>query len=706
MASNMGVINTGAVNAVIGQDRLEQQLLPRLRQQGLTTVKLPYPPSLGGIGGRQRPRIESCFRAWLRALQKCVQKPHSHVMFSEDEAIVNECQCAQYEHAWMPTLSSTTSYPLPVAQVASSIEASNRSKHESVAVGYSTDDPSRTASECILNGERERAIAYILVDFNPEKAWERLARKARCDTPSESSRVVHETSGEGLSQLVAAQQPRVPTPRSEDPGEQDPPVVCMRVLQGSMAKACGREASRRIEEESTTADWELAEEIAEDSLDWHGMSQREQLLVHQGLRSDACNGEFRCLGMTEDGIPVDTYTWPCVKWIGLVLFEGVNAEQPISQQDVIPDTMSVVTCVKHGQFESQVLDNAKVFLHLPQYHVRDPLQEVEYHGLPYRVLITLIEHDGVWKWHLRVDEWMSKGKRKRQEGRENELQFGQIFVQDRGHADKWREAMTEALVCHGEDWCGVLAQSHRVIPGVSTWLAQYVLSTDEILPESWTVVLMEEPSHVAQGLLHQRSFVMFLQDVLEIPQWVHVLPRCLHSKIKMAAGHEALLVTSSSHLLTRLSLAAPISNENLMQTLIKTYWESQPRQQEQYLVQEVEVEKLASMSWDDLCATVEQQLSTLSLPWISSRQSVSTATSRVRGVVLGATTRRGAHVTVVSEQPCWKSLLVYIHELARRRPADQQHPYLSVAITSGSVAPHKDHNCSMTSTLSLGDFVG
>eukprot|EP00971_Amphidinium_carterae_P348362 6490448-Amphidinium_carterae.1 len=112
------------------------------------------------------------------------------------------------------------------------------------------------------------------------------------------------------------------------------------------------------------------------------------------------------------------------------------------------------------------------------------------------------------------------------------------------------------------------------------------------------------------------------------------------------------------------------------------------------------------MSWNELCDVVESRLAQISLPVITARQSVSSKNSKVRGLVLGATTRRGARVTVATEQQCWQELLPYIHELARRRPADQQHPYLSVAITTGAVAPHQDHNNSMTSTMSLGNYQG
>eukprot|EP00971_Amphidinium_carterae_P341895 6480958-Amphidinium_carterae.1 len=56
MSANMGVIDTGAVNAVVGEERLDKQILPLLRQHGLQPVKLPYPPSLGGIGGETKTK--------------------------------------------------------------------------------------------------------------------------------------------------------------------------------------------------------------------------------------------------------------------------------------------------------------------------------------------------------------------------------------------------------------------------------------------------------------------------------------------------------------------------------------------------------------------------------------------------------------------------------------------------------------------------
>eukprot|EP00971_Amphidinium_carterae_P140880 2791222-Amphidinium_carterae.3 len=143
----------------------------------------------------------------------------------------------------------------------------------------------------------------------------------------------------------------------------------------------------------------------------------------------------------------------------------------------------------------------------------------------------------------------------------------------------------------------------------------------------------------------------------------------------MAAGHEALLVTESCHLLTRLSQAAPVSSENLMQAIVRAYRESQPMPSDLLVCADVRGHAdLANMSWSDLCDVVESKLAHVSLPWITARQSVSTGDSRVCGLVLGATTRRGARVTVATEQLCWQELLPYIHELARRRPADQQHP--------------------------------
>eukprot|EP00971_Amphidinium_carterae_P110472 2188392-Amphidinium_carterae.1 len=56
MASHLGIVDTGAVNAVVGQDRLQKQILPLLREQGLAPVSLPFPPSLGGIGGETQTK--------------------------------------------------------------------------------------------------------------------------------------------------------------------------------------------------------------------------------------------------------------------------------------------------------------------------------------------------------------------------------------------------------------------------------------------------------------------------------------------------------------------------------------------------------------------------------------------------------------------------------------------------------------------------
>eukprot|EP00971_Amphidinium_carterae_P107186 2123360-Amphidinium_carterae.1 len=56
MASHLGTVDTGAVNAVVGQDRLQKQILPMLKEQGLAPVSLPFPPSLGGIGGETQTK--------------------------------------------------------------------------------------------------------------------------------------------------------------------------------------------------------------------------------------------------------------------------------------------------------------------------------------------------------------------------------------------------------------------------------------------------------------------------------------------------------------------------------------------------------------------------------------------------------------------------------------------------------------------------
>eukprot|EP00971_Amphidinium_carterae_P126926 2514750-Amphidinium_carterae.1 len=56
MASHLGIVDTGAVNAGVGQDRLQKQILPMLTAQGLAPVSLPFPPSLGGIGGETQTK--------------------------------------------------------------------------------------------------------------------------------------------------------------------------------------------------------------------------------------------------------------------------------------------------------------------------------------------------------------------------------------------------------------------------------------------------------------------------------------------------------------------------------------------------------------------------------------------------------------------------------------------------------------------------
>eukprot|EP00971_Amphidinium_carterae_P347809 6490006-Amphidinium_carterae.1 len=43
-------------------------------------------------------------------------------------------------------------------------------------------------------------------------------------------------------------------------------------------------------------------------------------------------------------------------------------------------------------------------------------------------------------------------------------------------------------------------------------------------------------------------------------------------------------------------------------------------------------------------------------------------------------------------------------ELARRRPAQCQHPFLAIAVTTGAVSAHEDYNDSLTSLISLGSF--
>eukprot|EP00971_Amphidinium_carterae_P093862 1857259-Amphidinium_carterae.1 len=196
MASNLGVVDTGAVNAVVGQERLRGQILPLLEKQGLQTVSLPFPPSLGGIGGQTQtkdgimlpvmigecpglvstivvagdvplllpsPLLESleaeiCYPqqqihwtreqtksdlvrlpsghvavavndgSWTRFWEqvpgaekfKRTPKPQRHVMFTDEEEIVAESECMQYEQAWMPQnlswRSTSSCASLPLAQ--------------------------------------------------------------------------------------------------------------------------------------------------------------------------------------------------------------------------------------------------------------------------------------------------------------------------------------------------------------------------------------------------------------------------------------------------------------------------------------------------------------------------------------------------------------------------------------------------------------
>eukprot|EP00971_Amphidinium_carterae_P254098 5044433-Amphidinium_carterae.2 len=238
-------------------------------------------------------------------------------------------------------------------------------------------------------------------------------------------------------------------------------------------------------------------------------------------------------------------------------------------------------------------------------------------------------------------------------------------------------------------------------------------SSDEEIPSTWMAVLMHDlQSAAVREQLHTRQFIMLISDNLQTPNWTKHFPTILSSSIKMAAGHEALLITNSSHILARLSLAAPVSSESLMQTLVKAHAEgcgtvlTMPQTMHVYAELTSDRNVLEELSWTALCELVEGRLQHSSLPWITSRQSVSTDEVRVRGVVLGATTRRGARLTLASEQPCWQELLPYLHEMARRRVSEHQHPYLSIAITFGSVARHRDYNGSMTTTVSVGDDAG
>eukprot|EP00971_Amphidinium_carterae_P280152 5561133-Amphidinium_carterae.1 len=306
---------------------------------------------------------------------------------------------------------------------------------------------------------------------------------------------------------------------------------------------------------------------------------------------------------------------------------------------------------------------------------------------------------------------MSKGKKKRRESQKKEIHFGQIFVGSHDMAVTWCKCLADHLPRICEDWCSEQLPS-RLVPGASCKVAQYMWSSDEEIPSTWMVVLMDNPQSATlreQLCSGAKQFVLLLQDDVTTPDWAHASSKVLISQIKMSAGHVALLLTNSSHILTRLSLAAPLSDESLMQTMVKAYSEVQPMPSELFGVHvQCDLGALESLSWTELCVLIEHRLNNICLPRVTARQCVTGGDmdTPVRGVVLGATTRRGARITTASEQPCWLELLPCLHELARRRTSEHQHPYLSIAVTTGAVAKHQDFNGSMTTTLSLGDFTG
>eukprot|EP00971_Amphidinium_carterae_P348143 6490347-Amphidinium_carterae.2 len=462
-------------------------------------------------------------------------------------------------------------------------------------------------------------------------------------------------------------------------------------------------------------------------------------------------GVIRCLGFAPsvDGpkTVIDTTYLPDTSWQGVVLLErsGGMASRDPQVHVSIPQRPPVETFwhnVALGCLGCNELQDGSVVHHcLPQHRTPEPLEELDPAIHAHRIVVSLAETEACLEWTFQSQlAWPAEGRRKRKSQKTLAVSLAVIYTVSEEQSRNWCEHL---LATQPDGWTHTEQTAWMPLPGlpiheVCVWGGTEDFGAFELpgakivifhcVPPTWVLdVLVHVSVLIATSMpwlqdqpqqLRAKGYHVCLASIKgETTEWcVASRPDILACRLELEGEYLSdsvrravwqLLHPDASVLVQNLgdccvcvhdngACHGNVSSEGLRDSFVESF------------VQTGDL-SYASLSWRDLVDQIVTFLESHVLPRNTSRIGVGDQNGTVysdglRGIVLGATTARGYRVTPCTLQEPWRRLLPLLHELARRRPAVCQVPFLSYAITSGAVSAHEDCNDSLTSLISLGSF--
>eukprot|EP00971_Amphidinium_carterae_P053937 1062020-Amphidinium_carterae.1 len=429
-------------------------------------------------------------------------------------------------------------------------------------------------------------------------------------------------------------------------------------------------------------------------------------------------GKIRCLGFTSDSSVVDSCMLPTCTWHGLILLERCadDTDPPHEMQPPSAvDSDQVWSLLTEGQLGKHVLrDGSELQLCVPQRRFPTSDVDLDVHMRAYQVALAMVETETGWTWDFTMrDAWPVEGRRKQKARKTDKVILGFIYTTSAARARTWRQLLQET---QPPQWTDV-ESPWQPLPGFQVqqacvWKGAADFS-DFSYPSSKVVLLHCVPRKDIMDLLCDKCVLIASPDVLSESQR-HALVESDYYVSKCAVQGETtrwLLASRPEGLAVRVELQGEFN----LETAIASVWQHlYPHQVDilEPLADNCWTDKtshLSALSWRELVDEISTILHSSVIPTNSARtgvgdQNPTSFSDGLRIVTLGATTARRYGVTPSTTRPPWIRLLPYLLELARRRPAEKQHPFLSIVLTTGAVSAHEDYNDSLTSLISLGSY--
>eukprot|EP00971_Amphidinium_carterae_P306302 6087146-Amphidinium_carterae.1 len=429
-------------------------------------------------------------------------------------------------------------------------------------------------------------------------------------------------------------------------------------------------------------------------------------------------GKLRCLGYTTQGLEVDSDTIPESAWQGLILLERqslATLDPPTCvSPPQIPDAEHVWLLMDKARLGEHCLrDMSRCILWLPQRKLPALPGELDIHVQAYQVVLALAETDTGWQWDFEQRPlWPIEGRRKQKTHVTEKIVMGCILTSSPETAQLWVQLLKQT---QPTQWTEQHA-SWVPVPGLSVYVASMwkgdIEFTDFSVPLSTVVIFHSFPPEVLLDALRDKHVLVAVSMPMSEQQAESLTTRGYYASKCMLKGETTTWCVASRP--ANLAIQLELAGEFGLDAVIRSVWH--------VLVQECSMEEevpvsclsasgvnLAEYSWRELVDEIVTFFHSHTLPLNSARtgvgdQNTTECSDGLRTLTLGATTARKYGVTPNTTQLPWRTVLPLILELARRRPAECQHPFLSIAITTGAVSAHEDFNDSLTSLISLGSF--